>query len=194
MTPFAATVRYRFNEGDGSRDATFHGLFFDRSEEAVLHRLREAHRFAARIEVVEVRWRGGGGAAAREGRQGSRQYFVPAGDKRGCAPVHARGGRRRRAGTEPEATARGAGGWQPRRHARCRMFKPAHVVLDDAVLDCVLLDLSPGGAQVCLLARAELPDRATLWLPGGGSRPMRRRWQRGSRIGFEAVGDAVPPS
>src|SRR5215210_5155945 len=92
----------------------------------------------------------------------------------------------------PEAVARGEGDWQPRRHARCRMFKPAHVVLDDAVLDCVLLDLSPGGAQVCLLARAELPDRATLWLPGGGSRPMRRRWQRGSRVGFKAVGGCRP--
>ena len=85
--------------------------------------------------------------------------------------------------------------WRPRRrHARLRLFRPAHVVVDDAVLDCVLLDLSPGGAQVCLLARAKLPDRVTLWLPGGGSRPMRRRWQRGSRVGFEAVGDAVPPS
>ena len=85
-------------------------------------------------------------------------------------------------------------GWRPRRHARCRMFKPAHVVLEDAVLDCVLLDLSPGGAQVYLIARAELPDRVTLWLPGGESLPVLRRWQRGSHIGFEAVGEAVPPS
>jgi hypothetical protein len=59
------------------------------------------------------------------------------------------------------------------------MFKPAQVVLEDAVLDCVLLDLSPGGAQVYLIARAELPDRVTLWLPGGESRAMLRRWQRG---------------
>jgi len=191
MEPFPVTVRYRYSEGDKSKDASFHGLFFDRSDEAVLRRLREAHRFAARIEVVEVRWRDGAAAAAREGR---RQYFVSARDKRECTPVHGRGGRRWRVGTETEATTRGAGDWQPRRHARCRMFKPAHLVLDDAVLDCVLLDLSPGGAQVCMLARAELPDRVTLWLPGSGSRPMRRRWQRGSRVGFEAVGDAVPPS
>ncbi len=94
----------------------------------------------------------------------------------------------------PAEGAGGEGDWQPRRHARCRMFKPAHVVLDDAVLDCVLLDLSPGGAQVYLLARADLPDLVTLWLPGGEGRPMRRRWQQGSHIGFEAVGDALPPS
>jgi hypothetical protein len=93
----------------------------------------------------------------------------------------------------PEAT-RGEGEWQPRRFARCSMFKPAHVVLDDAVLECVLLDLSPGGAQVYLLAHAELPDLVALWLPGGESRPMRRRWQRGSHIGFEAVGDVLPSS
>jgi PilZ domain len=93
----------------------------------------------------------------------------------------------------PEA-ARGDGEWRPRRYARCSMFKPAHVVLEDAVLDCVLLDLSPGGAQIYLLARAELPDSVVLWLPGGESRPMRRRWQQGSHIGFEAMGDAVPLS
>lgn len=58
--------------------------------------------------------------------------------------------------------ARGDGGWRPRRYERCRMFKPAHVVLEDAVLDCVLLDLSPGGAQVYLISRAEVPDLVTL--------------------------------
>ncbi len=93
----------------------------------------------------------------------------------------------------PEA-ARGEGEWRPRRYARCRMFKPAHVVLEDAVLDCVLLDLSPGGAQIYLLAHAELPDLVALWLPGGESRPMRRRWQKRSHIGFEAQADAFPPS
>ena len=74
------------------------------------------------------------------------------------------------------------------------MFKPAHVVLEGAVLECVLLDLSPGGAQVYLIARAEVPDRVALWLPGGESLTVRRCWQRGSHIGFETVGDAVPPS
>ena len=94
----------------------------------------------------------------------------------------------------PDAAARGEGDWLPRRHARCGMFKPAHVVLEDAVLDCVLLDLSPGGAQVYLLAHAELPDLVVLWLPGGDSRPMRRRWQQGSHIGFESASEGSTPA
>lgn len=95
---------------------------------------------------------------------------------------------------DASAEAHDDAGWQPRRHTRCSMFKPAHIVLEDSVLDCVLLDLSPGGAQVFLIARAQLPDLVTLWLPGGESRSMRRCWQRGSHIGFEAVGAPVPPS
>lgn len=61
MAPFAATVRYRFSEGGGGRDASFRGLFFHRSEAAVLGRLREAHRFAERVEIVEIRWQGARG-------------------------------------------------------------------------------------------------------------------------------------
>jgi hypothetical protein len=189
MPPFAATVRYRYGERGEGRDASFYGLFFDRSERAVLGRLREAHRFADWVEVVEVRWREG--ARAREGGRGGRQYFAPPPGGRGSALLPARRGDAWGGGA---GEARAGGPWVPRRHARCRMFKAAYVVTDGAALGCVLLDLSPGGARICLLARAELPDLVTLWLPGGGSRPVRRRWQRGLQIGFEAVGDAVPPS
>jgi hypothetical protein len=76
--------------------------------------------------------------------------------------------------------------WQPRRPGRRRSFSPARVVVGDKVLDCVLVDASPDGAQVCLVARAALPDRVTLLLPCGKSQPMRRRWQQGSFIGFGA--------
>lgn len=62
--PFPVTVRYRYGEGGRGRDASFYGLLYDRSEGAVLGRLREAHRFAAWVEVVELRWRDG---AARHG-------------------------------------------------------------------------------------------------------------------------------
>jgi len=88
----------------------------------------------------------------------------------------------------------GAGNWQPRRHPRCSMFKPAHLASETDLLECVLLDLSPGGAQVCLMTRAEVPELITLLLPGGESRSMRRCWQRGSYIGLEAIGNVVPPS
>lgn len=199
MVPVAVAVRYRFGEGGASRDASFYGLFYDRSEQAVLGRLKEAHRFAAWVEIVEVQWRDR--SPALEDRRGGR-FLASPGERRERAPVRSRVGVPRGTGVGPATSAResgaervpGDGRWRVRRHARCRMFKPAHVVLDDAVLDCVLLDLSPGGAQICLLARADLPDLVTLWLPGGEGRPMRRRWQRGSHIGFEAVGDALPPS
>ena len=200
MMPTAVTVRYRYGEGGASRDASFYGLFFDRSEEAVLGRLKEAHRFATWIEVVDVQWRDG--APARADRRDSSRLLASSDARHERVPLRARCSVSRGARAQPEASTRecgdermpGDGRWQVRRHTRCRMFKPAHVVLESAVLDCVLLDLSPGGAQVCLLGRAELPDLVTLWLPGGESRPMRRRWRRGSRIGFEAVGDAVTRS
>ncbi|MBD0276035.1 MAG: hypothetical protein ICV73_29425 [Acetobacteraceae bacterium] len=60
-------VRYRYGQDGEGRDASFYGLSYDRSEKALLGRLKEAHRFAAWIEVVEVRWRdahaGGAGAS-----------------------------------------------------------------------------------------------------------------------------------
>ncbi len=46
MAPFPVRGRYRFGEGGESREASFHGLLFDRSHRAVLGRLEEAHSFA----------------------------------------------------------------------------------------------------------------------------------------------------
>ena len=95
-----------------------------------------------------------------------------------------------------EAEPEGAGDdaeWRPRRrHDRIRLFRPAHLVVGDATVDCVLVDVSPDGAQVCLVAWAELPDHVTLLLPNTGVRHLLRRWQRGSFVGFEALGDALP--
>ncbi len=133
MTPLAATVRYRFSEGDGTRDAKFHGLFFDRSERAVLQRLGEAHRFAEWVEVVEVQWRGGG--AAWEGRRDDRQYSVAPRDRRGCVPRHQRGGGAQSGDTEVETTARDHGSGDSRRHARSRMFKPAQIAFGGSAFD-----------------------------------------------------------
>jgi hypothetical protein len=171
MDARAVTVEYRYSEGgQGHRSATYRGRLHERTEAAVRRRLREVHRFAESVEVVAVRW-------DDDDHGGGDQRLPSPHGQPGAAPAPAGGDR-------PWA----------RRHERCSMFKPAQVVLEDAALDCVLLDLSPGGAQVCLLARAELPDRVILRLPGGGSLPVRRRRQRGSHVGFEAVGEAVPPS
>ena len=54
MAPFEVTVRYRVGDADGGWTCFFVGILRQRSEAAVLGRLRELHPFAARIEVVEV--------------------------------------------------------------------------------------------------------------------------------------------
>ena len=84
--------------------------------------------------------------------------------------------------------AQGNGQWRERRPGRSRMFKPAQIAFDASVLDCVLLDASPNGAQVCFKATMDVPDLVTLRLPNGESRSMRRCWQRGAHMGFEFVG------
>jgi PilZ domain len=101
-----------------------------------------------------------------------------------------------RAGEEGDADGAGDDAeWRPRRrHDRHRLFRPAYVMVDDALLDCVLVDISPDGAQVCLVAWADLPEHVTLLLPNAGVRHLRRRWQQGSFVGFEALGDALPLS
>ncbi len=59
MGPKAVTVWYRYSEGDeGCRDACFRGRFYECTEAAVRRSLQEAHRFAKRIEIIEVRWHG----------------------------------------------------------------------------------------------------------------------------------------
>ncbi len=64
MEQFAVMARYRYWEQDSEeRSSCFFGRFLQQSDRAVLFRLRELHRFAARLEVVEVLWLGNGGRA-----------------------------------------------------------------------------------------------------------------------------------
>ena len=57
VEPKAVTVRYRYSEGDETcRNACFRGRFYECTEAAVRRSLRQAHRFAERVEIVEVRW------------------------------------------------------------------------------------------------------------------------------------------
>ena len=83
--------------------------------------------------------------------------------------------------------------WRAQRSVWWRATKPAQIVFGGLVLDCALLDASRVGAQVRLLEAAEVPEIATLRLPGGESWTVRRRWQRGAQVGFEFVGAGSPP-
>jgi hypothetical protein len=86
------------------------------------------------------------------------------------------------------------GQWRARRAARVRVCAPAHLVTaDGAAFDCVLVDLSPDRAKVYLAEPAEVPDLVTLWPPCGESRLVRRLWQFGPYMGFEAAGGPTPP-
>ena len=82
--------------------------------------------------------------------------------------------------------------WLARRAAWFRWIKPAQIAFGGSVLDCALLDTSPGGARVYLPAGAEVTEIATLRLRGGESWTVRRQWQQGSQAGFEVVGRAFP--
>ena len=83
--------------------------------------------------------------------------------------------------------------WRAQRSAWCPAAKPAQIAFGGFVLDCALLDASRGGAQVRLWAAAEVPEIATLRLPGGESWTVRRQWQRGAQVGFKVVGTGSPP-
>ena len=54
------------------------------------------------------------------------------------------------AGENVAEGAREDGQWHTRRPGRSRMFKPAQIAFSGSVLDCVLLDVSPHGAQLHL--------------------------------------------
>lgn len=59
VEPRAVTVRYRYRDrGEAARDGSFRGRFYECTEAAVRRSLRQAHRFAESVEIVEVRWHG----------------------------------------------------------------------------------------------------------------------------------------
>lgn len=74
-----------------------------------------------------------------------------------------------------------------RRFVRSKLIKAAQIGFGGTVIDCVLLDISIGGAQVQLLRQAYVPGLATLRFQDGASRTALRRWQNGEKVGFEFV-------
>ena len=76
---------------------------------------------------------------------------------------------------------------------RCRSSEPARIAFGGTVLDCAVVNLSHGGAEVCLRSPADVPGLVVLRLPGGESRPMRCVWHNGLHLGLLATG-ADPPA
>ncbi|MFC7739160.1 PilZ domain-containing protein [Roseomonas sp. GCM10028921] len=78
---------------------------------------------------------------------------------------------------------------------RCWPRRPVHlkaqISTETATIDCVVVDLSEGGAQVDLAASISLPELVTLRTRSGGAYPARCRWTRGTRTGLEFT-EATP--
>jgi hypothetical protein len=72
------------------------------------------------------------------------------------------------------------------------MIKRGQVASGEAILRCVVLDVSLTGARVHLSTAVEVPEVVILRLPDGSKRRARRSWQRDAEVGFEFLEDAEP--
>lgn len=73
-------------------------------------------------------------------------------------------------------------------NGRKAVLKRAQVVVDGVGLDCIVENMSQGGARVRFGAPMALPDVLALRFPDGTSHPALRRWARGEAAGLEFSG------
>ncbi len=76
-----------------------------------------------------------------------------------------------------------------RRIRRRFAIKTADLEFGDVLLNCTILNMSPKGLKVCVPQFHCVPDRVMIRFGDGTSRPGRRRWRRGTDIGFEFLPD-----
>ena len=79
---------------------------------------------------------------------------------------------------------------EQRRDARSSVLKRAKITFGNpdqthAVIDCVLMNVSPSGARVRTAVATSVPEWVTLMFPDGASSRARRCWTQGNEIGFE---------
>lgn len=82
---------------------------------------------------------------------------------------------------------------EQRHDTRKGFLKRAHIVVEGAVHDCIVENLSATGAKLRLGAPVAFPETFALRFPDGTSHPARRRWARGTAVGiaFEGGGPAA---
>jgi hypothetical protein len=73
------------------------------------------------------------------------------------------------------------------------VLKSAKIVFNEAIIDCVVVNLSEEGVRVRTNMLTPVPDRVTLRLHGGATFSAVRRWARGKEIGFSLEGHASLP-
>jgi hypothetical protein len=71
-----------------------------------------------------------------------------------------------------------------RREGRYRVIKGAKIVFGSTVIDCIVLNISKGGACIKTLADVAVPEHVILSFPNGGSFSAHRRWAKDREIGF----------
>jgi hypothetical protein len=59
------------------------------------------------------------------------------------------------------------------------------------VIDCLVLDLSDGGARVETILAADIPEALFLRAGNGAERRVYRRWGSGQQIGLEFAAEAA---
>ena len=84
-------------------------------------------------------------------------------------------------------------GAERRRHARARVLRRARIVYRRGwgSLDCVVLDLSTGGAQLKVGALLGFPDRFELRIDGGPVREASIRYRGPDVSGVEFIDDSA---
>jgi hypothetical protein len=85
---------------------------------------------------------------------------------------------------------------EKRRFQRARMLKAGKVILSEwSTIDCVIRDLSPGGARLVFAAPTPLPKSFRLLIVATGNMlPATVIWQKGvaAGISFELPTDLAP--
>ena len=81
-----------------------------------------------------------------------------------------------------------------RREKRTPTIKSGKLLYGGAhqtVVDCLVLDLSDGGARVETIVAADIPELFFLRASNGPERQACRRWASGQQIGLEFVAEAA---
>ncbi|MDE2200794.1 MAG: PilZ domain-containing protein [Rhodospirillales bacterium] len=74
---------------------------------------------------------------------------------------------------------------------RGMVIKGAKIRFGGSVVDCIVLNISSGGARIRTDAVVPVPDRVDLCLSGGATFAAVRRWTLGEQIGFQFIGPTL---
>jgi hypothetical protein len=75
-----------------------------------------------------------------------------------------------------------------RREQRTGVIKRAKILFGRAAIDCVVVDVSEGGARVRTDVVVPIPKRVVLRFSGGGAYVAEVQWALGTEVGFQFDG------